>query len=57
MQYLTDVARCLGNERKIMKWNTPSKFYVYQNYYTYYSKQIRSKIGTSTVYLSLNDEV
>lgn len=57
MQYLTDVARCFGNERKIMKWNTPSNFYVYQNYYTYNSKQIRSKIGTSTVYLSLNDEV
>ena len=38
-----------------MKWNTPSKYYVHQNYYTYNSKQIRTKIGTSTVYLSLND--
>ena len=55
MQYLTDVAKCFGNERKIMKWNTPSKYYVHQNYYTYNSKQIRTKIGTSTVYLSLND--
>ena len=56
MEYLTDIAKCYGNESKTMRWNTPSKFYVNQNYYVQNSKQIRTKIGTSTVYLSLNDQ-
>ena len=56
MEYLTDIAKCYGNESKTMKWNTPSKFYVNQNYFIQNSKQIRTKIGTSTVYLSLNEQ-
>jgi len=56
MEYLTDIAKCYGNEHKTIKWNTPSKFYVNQNYFIQNSKQIRTKIGTSTVYLSLNEE-
>ena len=55
MQYLTDVAKCFGGESKIMKWNTPSKFYVNQNYYKLNSKRVKTKIGTSTVRLSLTD--
>jgi len=55
MQYLTDIAKCFGNESKVMKWNTPSKFYVNQNYYKLSSKQIKTKIGTSTIRLSLTD--
>ena len=53
MQYLTDVAKCFSNENKVMKWNTPSKFYINQNYFKLNSKQIKTKIGTSTVKLSL----
>ena len=56
MEYLTDIAKCFGNEHKIVKWNTPSKFYVHQNYFIQNSKQIKTKIGTSTVHLSLNDQ-
>lgn len=56
MEYLTDIAKCYGNEHKTIKWNTPSKFYVNQNYFIQNSKQIRTKIGTSTVYLSLNEQ-
>ena len=55
MQYLTDIAKCFGNESKVMKWNTPSKFYINQNYYKLNSKQIKTKIGTSTIHLSLTD--
>ena len=55
MQYLTDIAKCFGNESKVMKWNTPSKFYINQNYYKLNSKQVKTKIGTSTIRLSLTD--
>ena len=56
MKYLTDIAKCYGSEHKTMKWNTPSKFYVNQNYFIQNIKRIKTKIGTSTVYLSLNEE-
>jgi len=55
MQYLSDVARCFSNEGKIIRWNTPSNFYINQNYYKLNSKQIKTKIGTSTVRLSLTE--
>ena len=56
MEYLTNIAKCYGNEHKTIKWNTPSKFYVNQNYFIQNSKRIKTKIGTSTVRLSLNEE-
>ena len=53
MKYLSDIARCFGQEDKNISWITPSNLYVKQHYYKFNLKRIETKLHTSTVKLSL----
>ena len=56
MCYLNSISRCFSKEGKAIEWITPSGFLVKQNYCRSNSKQIATKLGTSSIKLSLREE-
>ena len=55
MNYLNSIARCFAKEDKMIEWTTPSRFFVKQNYLMTKSKRIKTKIGSSSMLVSLQE--
>ena len=55
MNYLNGIARCFAKEDKMIEWTTPSGFFVKQNYLVTKSKRIKTKIGSSSMLVSLQE--
>ena len=56
MKWLQTVARLVANENLPVKWTTPTNFPVFMSYYEMESKRVKTKIGDSTVKLTVKSD-
>ena len=56
MKWLQQVAKLVASENLPVIWTTPSNFPVFMSYYDMESRRVKTKIGDSTVKLTVNTE-
>jgi DNA-directed RNA polymerase len=56
MKWLQTVARLVASENLPVVWTTPTNFPVFMSYYEMESRRVKTKIGDSTVKLTVNSE-